>query len=46
MAYMSIQSMRESLIAIYPFSENWRKKVMSYSDGQVIAVFRRMLIDK
>ena len=38
-----ISKKRESLIAAYSGSPNWRRKVINMSDTQVIAVYMRLL---
>lgn len=42
---MSIAQMRAELLKLYA-SDSWRRKVMTMPDYQVLAIYRRQILEK
>lgn len=42
---MSIELMRKAIEKVYP-NETWKKKVSKMSNGQILAIYNRMLENK
>ena len=42
---MSIDQMRCAVADAYKHSDNWKKKVKNMSDNQIIAIYRKFLMD-
>lgn len=37
---MTVSDMRDHLIALYPYSKTWPRKVMHMPDNQIIAIYK------